>query len=221
MQFTYSFTVIVPQLNQQHFPSLPSPSGRPNKASFKSGYTADFRRFTKDDILKIINTVQDVNSRPASVIVAEPGVVEAKPNPTLEISKVPTLPEPEAEEEKEEVTPAPVAAPGVAVREWPSQKSPPPPAPTTATPSSTTTTTTTAASTPATTASSTTTPASPAIKKEALLRKSAEQGDNKNGDNKEATPAVPSSPSISTSSDAIRNPTYADIALGMFSFLYF
>jgi hypothetical protein len=237
-------TVIVPQLNQQHFPSLPSPSSRLTKASFKSGYTTDFRKFTKDDILRIIHTVQDVTTRPPTVIVAEPGVVEQKPNTELEIVRAPPTPDPSSLPDILELSGAASiaaanipSAPGLAVREWPVEKRSTPPVanaqvfvpkkaqPTAPDPPQSTAVSHPASPPPAASAQSphapaasapapapapAPTPQAPSTPQPAALRKSTEQ----TAPEKDAQNAVPSSPSLSNS-EGLRNPTYADIALGM------
>ena len=162
-------------------------------------------------------------------------MVEQKPNVDLEISRAPPTPDPSTIPEVLEIqglssaaVAAVSAAPGLAVREWPVEKRSTPPVapaqvfvPKKTQPNESETPQSAAASKPtspppAAPVQSPPTPATasapaPASStpQPAALRKSAEQ----NVAEKDSQNVVPSSPSLT--SEGLRNPTYADIALGM------
>lgn len=184
----------------QHFPSLTSPSnGRViSKSSFKTGYTTDFRRYGKEDILKIVKNVQDINTRPSSIVIVDAGVIESKPNVELEITKSPHTPEiPTDVEAPQELNLDSVSSPGSAPH-WPIEKRPLAAASQQFVPKS--------ADEPAAPAAAPA-PASPAIV--APVPVPASPSVKKEGDGT-------ASPSLNSSSEGgLRFPSYADIALGM------
>jgi hypothetical protein len=77
--------VSVPQMNTQHFPPL----GRQRAGSFKTGYSKDFKKFSRDDILRVIQTVTDIASTEILAAAKECGVLANSPNKTLEIANAP------------------------------------------------------------------------------------------------------------------------------------
>jgi la-related protein 4 len=76
-----------PQMNTQHFPPL----GRQRAGSFKTGYAKDFKKFSRDDVLRILQSVTDITSFEILPAAKECGVLASAPNKTLEIASLPTV----------------------------------------------------------------------------------------------------------------------------------
>jgi len=79
---TLHVAVNAPQLSPQNFPPLPSNSRFPQ---LKSGYTQEFKKFSKEEILKIVQGVTEL-SKPTGVP-EDCGVVLEKPVTDLQLSK--------------------------------------------------------------------------------------------------------------------------------------
>jgi len=100
--------VSVPQMNTQHFPPL----GRQRAGSFKTGYAKDFRKFSRDDILRVIQTVTDIAGTEILPAAKECGVLASTPNKALEIANAPLL----------TALPLPTEEVAELVKEWPQRE---------------------------------------------------------------------------------------------------